>query len=896
MDEVRPDPDQLLARVEAEEARAKRGRLRIFFGASAGVGKTYAMLEAARSLRSGGTDVVVGYVEPHGRVETERLLEGLERLPTLAVSYREILRHEFDLDAALLRRPSILLVDELAHSNLVGGQPAPRHPKRWQDVEELLDAGISVWTTVNVQHLESLNDLVAQITGVRQKETLPDRFFNEADDIELIDLPPDDLLARLRSGKVYIPDEAATAVERFFRTPNLMALRELALRRVADRVEAAARALPVDRTRARLASDRIMVAVGPDQQAEQLVRAGKRLADALDSEWTVVYVETPALLRLSEAQRNRRIDVLRLAESLGAETVTLDGPTAAATLLEYAQTRNATRVIVGAPKRRGWRAWLRPSTSTQLLRHARGFDLTAIALPEQAESQRAPRSRATVADSSPIRWPRYGWALVTTLLCSAVAFGLYPRFELANLVMVYLLGVTVAGLRFGRGPAVMTAILNVAAFDFFFVPPRFSFAVSDVQYLLTFSVMLTIALVIANLVASVRQQTRVAGARERRTALLYAMSRELAATRGISGMARAAVRHLAEVFQIKAVVLLPDAEGKLHYPRDRPLENSFRSADLAVAQWVADHSRQAGLGTDTLPAATGLYLALGDERQRLGVLAVLPSNPRRVLLPEQRHLLETFASQIGLALERARLAEVAEAAGLAAERESLRNTLLASISHDLRTPLAVMAGAGSTLAEHGAKLDEATRFSLAHSIETKAREMSELVSNVLDLMRFESGQVVLRRDWETLDDLVGTALQRLEVRLAGHAVELRMAPELPPVYVDATLIVQLFANLLDNAAKYTPAGTRVSVSAVADGAFVRVVVEDDGPGLPPGEPARLFDKFQRGNGEGTVVGVGLGLAICQAIVRAHGGEIEAQRRAGRGARFEFTLPSSEAVP
>jgi len=896
MDEVRPDPDQLLARVEAEEARAKRGRLRIFFGASAGVGKTYAMLEAARSLRSGGTDVVVGYVEPHGRVETERLLEGLERLPTLAVSYREILRHEFDLDAALLRRPSILLVDELAHSNLVGGQPAPRHPKRWQDVEELLDAGISVWTTVNVQHLESLNDLVAQITGVRQKETLPDRFFNEADDIELIDLPPDDLLARLRSGKVYIPDEAATAVERFFRTPNLMALRELALRRVADRVEAAARALPVDRTRARLASDRIMVAVGPDQQAEQLVRAGKRLADALDSEWTVVYVETPALLRLSEAQRNRRIDVLRLAESLGAETVTLDGPTAAATLLEYAQTRNATRVIVGAPKRRGWRAWLRPSTSTQLLRHARGFDLTAIALPEQAESQRAPRSRATVADSSPIRWPRYGWALVTTLLCSAVAFGLYPRFELANLVMVYLLGVTVAGLRFGRGPAVMTAILNVAAFDFFFVPPRFSFAVSDVQYLLTFSVMLTIALVIANLVASVRQQTRVAGARERRTALLYAMSRELAATRGISGMARVAVRHLAEVFQIKAVVLLPDAEGKLHYPRDRPLENSFRSADLAVAQWVADHSRQAGLGTDTLPAATGLYLALGDERQRLGVLAVLPSNPRRVLLPEQRHLLETFASQIGLALERARLAETAEAAGLAAERESLRNTLLASISHDLRTPLAVMAGAGSTLAEHGAKLDEATRFSLAHSIETKAREMSELVSNVLDLMRFESGQVVLRRDWETLDDLVGTALQRLEVRLAGHAVELRMAPDLPPVYVDATLIVQLFANLLDNAAKYTPAGTRVSVSAVADGAFVRVVVEDDGPGLPPGEPARLFDKFQRGNGEGTVVGVGLGLAICQAIVRAHGGEIEAQRRAGRGARFEFTLPSSEAAP
>ncbi len=896
MEELRPDPDQLLARVEADEARAKRGRLRIFFGASAGVGKTYAMLEAARSLRSAGTDVVVGYVEPHGRVETERLLEGLERLPTLPIGYRGIVRQEFDLDAALRRHPSVLLVDELAHSNLVGGEPAPRHPKRWQDVEELLDAGIGVWTTVNVQHLESLNDLVAQITGVRQRETLPDQFFNEATDIELIDLPPGDLLARLRAGKVYIADEAATAAERFFRTPNLMALRELALRRVADRVEAAARAFPVDPTRARLAGDRVMVAVGPDAQAEQLVRAGKRLADALDSEWTVVYVETPALLRLSDAERNRRIDVLRLAESLGAETVTLDGPTAAVTLLEYAKTRNATRVIVGAPKREGWRAWLRPSTSMHLLRHARGFDLTVIALPQRAEARRAPGARATVADSSPVRWVRYGWALVTTLVCSAVAFGLYPRFELANLVMVYLLGVTVAGLRFGRGPAVLSAILNVAAFDFFFVPPRFTFAVADVQYLLTFSVMLTVALVIANLVASVRQQTRVAGARERRTALLYAMSRELAATRGISGMARVAVRHLAEVFQCKAVVLLPDAEGKLRYPRDRPLDQSLRSADLAVAQWVMDHSRQAGLGTDTLPAATGLYLPLGDERQRLGVLAVLPSNPRRVLLPEQRHLLETFSGQIGLGLERARLAEVAEAAGLAAERESLRNTLLASISHDLRTPLAVMAGAGSTLAEHGPKLDEATRFSLAHSIEIKAREMSELVSNVLDLTRFESGQVVLRRDWETLDELIGTALQRLEAQLAGHAVELRIPADLPPVYVDPALVVQMFTNLFDNAAKYTPPGTRICVSAAADGAFVRVVVEDDGPGLPPGDPARLFDKFQRGSGEGTIVGVGLGLAICQAIVRAHGGDIEAHRRRGPGARIELTLPANEPEP
>ncbi len=892
MIDSRPDPDQLLAQVQAEEARARRGRLRIFFGACAGVGKTYAMLEAARNVGAAGTDVVVGYVEPHGRVETERLLEGLPRLEPVAVRYRGIARREFDLDGALARRPQIVLVDELAHSNLVGGEPAPRHPKRWQDVEELLDAGINVWTTVNVQHLESLNDLVAQITGVRQRETVPDRVFDEAEEIELIDLPPDDLLGRLRAGKVYVADEAATAVDRFFRMPNLMALRELALRRVADRVEAAARALPAARSRARLASERILVAVGPDPQAEQLVRAGKRIADAFDASWTVVYVETPALLRLSDEQRNRRIDVLRLAESLGAETVTLDGPTAAAAILDYAETRHATRVIVGAPKRKGWLAWLGPSTGGQLARQARGFDVITVAVDERLAAP-TPIDARLAEPIRPIPWRRYGAALATTVTCTAIAFALYPRFNLSNLVMVYLLGVTIAGLRFGRGPSVITAILNVVAFDFFFVPPRFTMAISDAQYLVTFGVMLTVALVIANQTASVRQQTRVAGARERRSALLYAMSRELAATRGSSSMALVAVRHVAEVFQCRAVVLLPDARGKLQYPRDAPLDRSFRGADLAVGQWVLDHGRQAGLGTDTLPAAKGLYVPAGDEHDRLGVLAVLPSNPRRVLLPEQRHLLETFASQIGLALGRARLAESAEATHLAAERESLRSTLLASISHDLRTPLAVIQSAASTIAEPGVEVDPQTRVRLARSIEIKAGEMAELVSNVLDLTRFESGEVILRRDWQSLEDLVGAALQRMDSKLAGHPLEVHLPAELPPVYVDASLTVQVLVNLLDNVAKYTPPGTRVWVSASPDEGFVRVRVEDDGPGLPPGDPARLFDKFQRGAVEGTVVGVGLGLAICRAIVRAHGGQIDAQRRPEGGARFEFTLGTRE---
>jgi two-component system, OmpR family, sensor histidine kinase KdpD len=897
MVEARPDPDQLLAQVKAEEARARRGRLRIFFGSSAGVGKTYAMLEAARNAAASGTEVVIGYVEPHGRVETERLMEGLERLPALAVRYRDIVRQEFDLDAALRRKPAILLVDELAHSNIAGGEPPPRHAKRWQDVEELLDSGINVWTTVNVQHLESLNDLVAQITGVRQRETLPDRIFDEADDVELIDLPPDDLLARLHAGKVYVPREVRTATDRFFRKPNLMALRELSLRRTADRVEAAARAsLEQDRApRARFARDRVLVALGPDPQAEQLVRAGKRMADALDADWTAVYVETPPLLRLSEKQRNRRVDLLRLAESLGAETVTLGGPTAAEALLEYAQTRQITRLVVGTPKRYGLRALVRPSAVTELIKRARGFDVVIVAAPDRLEPDDGPSAPAPEF-RQPVRWSRYLWALAITGVCTVIAALMYTAFELANLVMVYLLGVTVAGLRLGRGPSVATAILNVAAFDFFFVPPQYTFAVSDVQYLVTFGVMLIIALVIATLVANVRQQTRVAGARERRTALLYAMSRELAATRGISSMASIAIKHVAEVFECAAVILLPDDAGKLSYPRDAPVPGAFRAADLAVAQWVTDHGRRAGLGSDTLAASPAVYLPLGDGERKLGVLAVRPMNPRRVLLPEQRHLLETFAGQIGIALERARLAEAAEAVRVSGERESLRNTLLASISHDLRTPLSVMAGAGSTLAEHGDALDKATRQSLARSIETKAREMSGLISNVLDLMRFETGETALRRSWESLDDLVGTALHRVEERLAKYPVELRLASDLPSVYVDPSLVVQVFGNLFDNAVKYTPPGTRICVSAVADAGFLRVTVDDDGPGLPIGDPARLFDKFQRGGEEGTIVGVGLGLAICRAIIQAHGGTISARNRQGGGARFEFTLPSTGPSP
>jgi two-component system, OmpR family, sensor histidine kinase KdpD len=893
---ARPDPDRLLAAVGRDAQRARRGKLRIFFGSSAGVGKTFAMLEAARDARRRNVDVVVGYVEPHGRRETEQLLEGLEQLPPLLVAYAGTQRREFDLDAALRRRAAITLVDELAHSNVAEGVPPQRHPKRWQDVEEMLAAGLDVWTTVNVQHLESLNDVVAGITGIRQPETIPDHVFDEAGEIELIDLPADDLIERLRSGKVYLPEQAQQALDRFFRKPNLIALRELALRRTADRVDAAAQEYEGRERASRpwLARDRFLLAVAPDEQAEALIRFGKRFADALDAEWTVVSVETPTMQRLGEAARDKRIQALRLAESLGAETVTLDGPTPAEAILEYARLRNAARIVVGESRRRGLSLLLRSSTPEALVRAARGIDVSVIA--RRAQPAAPANGTARDAEAVAIPWNRYLGAVLIAAACTAIAALMHSRFELTNLVMVYLLGTAIAGMRLGRGPAVLATLLSVLSLDFFFVSPRFTFAVSDAQYFVTFVVMLLVALTLATLMASVRQQNRVAGARERRTAMLYAMSRELAAARSRDEMQGIAVRHVAETFTGRAAILLPDAGGRITQsgnPGDSTLQ---LQADPSIAQWVFDHGRPAGLGADALPGAPAVYLPLNGSRSVLGVLSVQPDSRRRVLLPEQRHLLETFAGQVALAIERAQLVDAADQARLSAETESLRNTLLASISHDLRTPLAVISGASSTLVNESLVVDPAARRALLESIATKSKEMEQLVTNVLDLMRFETGPVPLRLDWESVDDLVGLALRKVEEALRNHKIQLHIPDDLPLVRVDAALVVQLMTNLLDNIVRHAPSSRLVEITARPDGQRVHVTIEDDGPGLPAGDIDRLFAKFQRGKQEGEASGAGLGLAICRAIVEAHGGTIRAGNgSAGTGARFEFTLPTQEAA-
>ena len=905
MTDARPDPDALLARVQREEAKARRGKLKIFFGATAGVGKTYAMLEDARALKARGIDVLVGYVEPHGRAETEALLEGLERLPFLLVEYRGATLRDFDLDAALARKPALVLVDELAHSNPLEGEPRPRHAKRWQDIEELLDAGIDVHTTVNVQHIESLNDIVAGITGVRMQETVPDHVFESADEVELVDIPPDDLLERLHAGKVYVPEQARKAIDNFFRKGNLIALRELALRTTADRVDAAMREYREDEgIRATWAAgERLLVAVGPNADAERLVRAGKRMSSALRAQWIVVYVETPDLLRLPEADRDRRIAVLRLAESLGAESVTLGGSSAAEEILNYARTRNVTRILVGPPRRPRWRRLLHPSLPGMLMERAQGIDVHVVGggdasgLPQPFLA----RSRAYLqsdAGGEKARWPGYAWSVAAIAACSALGALMSPQFELTNIVMVYLLAVLVIAQRFGRGPAVTVSVLGVGAFDFFFVPPQFSFAVSDVQYLVTFAIMLAVGLVISNLTSSVRLQARVAGHRERRTALLYAMSRELAATRGQEAMARVAVRHVSEVFESEVVVLQPDARGRLRYPRGESISGSLHGADLAIAQWVQDKGAPAGLGTDTLPSARALYVPLQGSQAVLGVLGVLPANARRVMLPEQFHLLQTFAGQIALAMERAILADRAQQATVHAETEGLRNALLASISHDLRTPLAVISGASSSLAERGEQLGADERRALAQSIYEQSQQMADLVANVLQMTRLESGGIAIERDWHSLGEIAGSALHRLQDRLAAYPVTVAFAADLPLVRVDATLITQVFSNLLENAAKYTPPGTAIVLRAERFGGELRVAVEDAGPGMPPGDPERLFAKFQRGDAEGAIGGVGLGLAICRAIVQLHGGRIAAERLPGGGSAFRFTLPlePAPAVP
>lgn len=892
MADARPDPDELLLQLREQEVRAARGKLRIYFGSSAGVGKTYAMLAAGCKRQAEGRDVLAGVIETHGRAETAAQLQGLEVLPPARISARGRTLPEFDLDGALRRRPALILVDELAHSNVAGS----RHPKRWQDVEELLDAGIDVYTTLNVQHLESLNDVVGGITGIRVHETLPDTFFDRADEVVLVDTPAEELIGRLKAGKVYMPAQAERAARNFFRKGNLMALRELALRRTADRVEDDVQAYrvnesidPVWKTEAAL-----LCCIGPRDGDERVVRSAARLSQQLAVAWHAVYVETPALQRLGNAQRERILQTVKLAEDLGATTAVLSAQDVPNALVEHARHYNLSKVVMGHNQPRGW--WHRETLGRRLAALAPEFDLIEVGRSQRSEPGAAPgadRADASADELAPPRWIGCLWAAAVCGATTLLATPLAPIFDLANIVMLFLLAVVGVAVRFGRGPAVFAAFLNVAAFDFFFVPPRMSFTVTDVQYLLTFGVMLAVGLVTGQLTAGLRYQARVATHREARSRALFEVARDLSSVLMTEQCVEIAERAIGREFRGRAHVFVLDLQDRLQAPRSAAGEPTL---DVGTAQWALTHNEAAGLGTDTLPGSAWLYLPLKAPMRARGVLALQPEQPRLLLVPEQRQQLETFAALAAIALERVHYVEVAQQATVQIESERLRNSLLSALSHDLRTPLAALYGLADTLVGSTPPLPPPQR-EIAQAMSTEARRMNAMVNNLLDMARLQSGAVQLNRQWQPIEEVVGSALQSIGSALAGHRVRTEIAAGLPLVNIDAVLVERVLGNLLENAAKYTPAGSMVTMAARADANDLLVTVTDDGPGLPAGREELLFEKFTRGERESATPGVGLGLAICRAIVEAHGGRIrvEPARQVAprRGAQFCFTLPLGE---
>jgi two-component system, OmpR family, sensor histidine kinase KdpD len=886
-DDTRPDPDALVERIRGEQAKAARGRLRIYFGSSAGVGKTFAMLAGARAAKTAGTDVVAGVVETHGRAETAAQLQGLDLLPrqTIATAGNATLS-EFDLDAALARHPSLILVDELAHSNV----PGSRHPKRWQDVEELIAAGIDVWTTLNVQHLESLNDVVGGITGVRVQETLPDTFFDRADEVVLVDTPADELIARLKAGKVYGAVQAERAAANFFRKGNLMALRELALRRTADRVEDDVQAYRVDRSIGRVwkTEAALLCCVGPGENAEHIVRGAALLSQQLAVSWHAVYVETPALQRLRNDRRERILRAVKLAEELGATTAVLPSASVAPAIVAHARRHNLSKIVMGHNQASVWRP--AGTLAQQLGRLAPDVDLIEIGAPAQTRGPVRGGDGSDESRRAAFEPKGYLVAAAACALLTAATMPLEAVLDLPNIVMLFLLAVLGVALRYGRGPAALASVLNVAAFDYFFVPPKLSFSVTDLQYVLTFGVMLAVGLIVGQLTAGLRYQARIATHRERRSHALFEVARDLSSVLATEQVVEAAASAVAREFRARAHFFVLDADDHLGPVTAAPEDAGL---DAGTARWAFDHAQAAGLGTDTLPGSSWLYMPLKAPMRTRGVLALRPEEPRLLLVPEQRRQLETFAALTAIALERVHYVEVAQHATVQIESERLRNSLLAALSHDLRTPLAGLVGLADTLRLAGPPLS-GEQAEIAQALQTEALRMSTQVNNLLDMARIESGAIRLRREWHSVEEIVGSAVRATARVVAPRVVSTDLAADLPLVECDAVLIERVLVNLLENAAKYTPPEARIRISARPQDGFMRVEVVDNGPGVRAGTEAAIFEKFTRGTRESAIGGVGLGLAICKAIVEAHGGTIVAQAPEGGGAALVFTLPLGTA--
>lgn len=887
----RPDPDELLARLKEEEQQQVRGKLKIFLGYVAGVGKTFAMLEAAHQRREEGVDVVVGYVETHGRKETEAMVSDLDVIPRLKVEYHGTALLDMNLDAILARKPQLVLVDELAHTNA----PGLRHPKRYQDVEEILDAGINVYTTVNIQHLESLKDVVQQITGVIVRETVPDRIIDEAYEIELVDLPTDELLNRLKEGKVYIPDQAMRALEQFFRKGNLSALRELSLRRTAERVDSQmlnymhTQSIPGPWP----AGNRIMVCISSHPLGERLVRAGRRLADDLNAEWYVVFVETPGHLNMPVQNRLRMQQNLRLAEDLGARIVHITSTSVADAVIDFARQNNITKIIAGKPARPRWFELMRGTVIDQIIRNSGTIDVYVVSEGSEASGRSAQRY---FPDAMTPHRPlgRYLFSLVLVFVSTLAGFPLSKVLAPTNLVMIYLVAVIIAAVFLGRGPSILASVVSVLVFDYFFVDPRLSFTVDDTQYLVTFGGLLIVGLIISNSAALLRDQVDALRRRERQSQALRTLSRELTAAITLNQVLEIVIHNVREMVERDSVILLPE-NGQL-VVKASASGFTINDSELAVADWAYKHGKEAGRGTTTLPAAEVRFFPLITSRETVGVLGIKPQDPQDFLSGDQRVLMEGVVNLSAIAIERASFAEKAAQAEMLRNTEKLQTALLNSISHELRTPLATVTGVLSSLeesisgpAEH--QMDHDTQLELIRSATKQAKRLNHLVGNLLDMTRLEAGALKLNYEPVDLVDLITTVTGQMaaDERLQ-HKLIIDIPDNLPLVNIDAVLIAQVLTNLLDNAAKYSQLRDPISISARKRGDQVEISVTDCGIGIPEGDLEHVFDKFYRVQRQDMIAGTGLGLSICKGIVEAHGGRIWAENNPDRGVTVRFTLP------
>jgi len=881
--DLRPSPDALLD----SAAREARGRLKIFLGAAPGVGKTYEMLMAGRTRRADGVDVVIGVVETHGRAETEALLDGFEIVPRLRLDYKGRSLDEMDLDAIIARRPALVLVDELAHANVEGS----RHPKRYLDVEELIDHGIDVYTTLNIQHVESLNDVVARITRIRVRETVPDSIIDRADDIEIIDLTPDDLIKRLQEGKVYLPKTAARATANYFSPGNLTALRELALRRTAQRVDdqlvshmqAHAIAGPW------AAGERVLVSVDERPRSAALIRYARRQADRLRAPWAAIHVETSRSAALAETDKDRLAAHLRLAEQLGGEAVTIPGQEVARDILRYAKTGNYTHIVVGTPQKPRWRELIEGSVSHELIRGAGDISVHVIAGADPAPAPARGVRTAPPAATFHLR----PYVLSTLYVAAALGVGtLIERFlDVRNLALVLLTAVLASAVTSGLGPALYACLASAFAFNFFFLEPRHTLTIRDPESVVALVVFLIVAVTASNLAARLHRQAAAARQRARMTEDLYQFSRKLAGTGTLDDVLWATAYQIAAMLRLRVVILMPEGES-LAVAVGYPPDDTLADADIAAARWAWQHEQAAGRGADTLPGAKRLYLPLRTGRTPIGVIGLDNDKPGPLLTPQEQRLFDALADQAAVAIERIQLVADVETARLAAEADRLRTALLSSVSHDLKTPLAGILGAAGTLRDYAASLPEGDKADLVTTIIDESERLHRFIGNLLDMTRLESGATQPNVSLHFPGDIVGSALQRAGKILCRHRLDVALPADLPMLKVDAVLLEQAVFNLLDNAAKYAPPGSTIAVRGRRDGGHVLLSVADEGPGIPPDDLERVFDSFYRVRKTDHVpAGTGLGLAICRGFVEAMGGTITAANRTDRpGAVFAIRLP------